>query len=147
MLRLGFKSIRPLRFHSLHEFDAVAEWINDVDAAEAGKIGIGLRRKTGRLAACNDSVEIFHDESRMRFLRGVKIFFDPGVDLDVAGFEPTAAAICEGCWLGHFFKAKNSRIKATRRILRAGRDGQLDVIEPKDFDERGISPWSVSQGK
>lgn len=71
----------PSRLRELHEFEAIPEGIEDVDATKAAEFGGGPGRQTGGVTAGYDGLEVLDDERRMGLLGRTKILFDSGMDL------------------------------------------------------------------
>lgn len=131
---VGLRSVceRALWTGAFHEFEAIAEGIENVDAAEIGEGGIRPGRKARALASSYDLVEIVDHECGVGALGGMEVFLDAKVEIHWAGREPDAAAARHGCRLGDFGEAEDSSVEATREGFDACGNRELHVIETKD---------------
>ncbi len=119
----------------LHELNAVAEWIEYVRAAIVGDWCVGAGRESGTFARCDDFVEIIDGECGMCAPRCVKIRvgFNAEMQIHWAGDEPDAVASGHRCGLGLFGETKNADVERASGVFAAGGDGDLHVIEAKDW--------------
>jgi len=78
----------------LHQFDAIAEGIEDVRAAVTIYRRVFASRESGALAGQDNFVEVVDDECRMRAASCVKIGigFDTEMKIHRAGHEPNTVA-------------------------------------------------------
>src|ERR1700733_6500284 len=81
-----------LRSGALHQFEAVTEGIEDVDAAKIIEGGVGFSEMAGALASRDDIVEIVHNKRWMRALGRMEIGLHAEVKIHGAGHEPYAVA-------------------------------------------------------
>ncbi len=77
---------------ALHQLEAIAEGIKNVDAAEAVERGVRLRSEARALAGGQDFVEVVDDEGWMSSLGRVKLGLDAEMQIHGAGGEPNAVA-------------------------------------------------------
>lgn len=103
-----------------------------------------IRLESGRLHACNQIIQVVHDESGMGFARRTEIRFNTQMQLGAPGLKPNSAAFVQPGRLREFCKPKQVDEKSPRPVLLAGRHGHLDMVDRANhglFDRvTGIHP-------
>lgn len=82
----------------LHEFDAVAEWICNIDTVVPIERLVVLHSKPSCGDSISDAAHVVHDEGRVRLGCRHEVGVDTEVDLQIAVLEPAAAASVARWW-------------------------------------------------
>lgn len=124
-----------LRSRALHQFDAIAEGIENVGAAQVADGRVRFCGEPGAFARRNCFIEIVDDERGMRALGGVKIGggFDAEMEIHWASCEPDAVTSGHRRGLLLLGETENADVKRARGFFTAGGNRHLHVIEAKDW--------------
>lgn len=127
-----FRLARELRRGAFHEFQAIAEGIENMSATEIVERCIGLGGKAGAFTGGDDGVEVINDQRGVSAPGRVEIGLDPNVKIYRAGEEPNTVAAGHGCGFFDFGQAENSGVEASGAFFATDGDRKLHVIEAKD---------------
>jgi hypothetical protein len=117
----------------LHQLEAVAEGVEDVDAAEAVEGGVLFCRDAGTLAGRKDGLETVDDERRMSPLGGGEIGLDAEMKIHGASDKPDALAGSHLRWLIDFGEAEYAGVEGARAIFAAHGNNNLHMVEAEDW--------------
>src|SRR5713226_7645864 len=124
---------RERALETLHEFEAVAEGVENMETTKTAKRNVGLDGGARSFAAREKLIEAFDHQRGMGFLRGMKILFHAEMKIQRAAGKPAAAASGHRRRLGNFGEAEDAGIEFAGAVFAAGRNGDLDVVKRKDF--------------
>lgn len=120
----------------LHQFNPIPERVKHVTAFEALQLRLGqVAFAACLLHDCDDGVEVFNEERRVRFARRTEIAFHTDVKLHMPGLKPCAAALCQCGGFWNFSKTKNADIKCPRVFFFTFGHRQLNMVNGEDFHE------------
>ena len=74
----------------------------------------------------------------MGFLSRAKVFLNAQVNLNASALEPASTAFCELGGLGDFSHAEKAGVEGACSVFRAGRHGELDVIDGEEAEHKLI---------
>jgi hypothetical protein len=120
-----------LRGCSLHQLDAIAEWIENVRAAKVADGRVGSCGESCALARGNDFVEVVDGERGVSTSGRVKIGggFDAEVQTHGARGEPDALAAGHRGRLLLLAETENADVKRAGDFFAAGGNRDLHVID------------------
>ena len=118
----------------MDQFEAVAEGIEDVAAANAWDAGVVSCFDAGVAEFCDQSIVVVTAQSRMGFFRGAEVFFDAEVDLDRAALEPASAAFSQFGRFGNFDHAEEIGVEGSALGLGVRRHGELHVVDGGEWE-------------
>src|SRR6266849_5764436 len=124
---------RERALEALHEFEAVAEGVEDMETAKTAKRNVGLDGGARGFAPREKLIEAFDQQRGMGLLCGMKILFHAEMKIQRASGEPAAAASGHRRRLGNFGEAKDAGIEFAGAVFAAGRNSDLDVVKRKDL--------------
>ena len=123
-----------LRSCALHQLEAIAEGIEDVDAAEVVEGRVGRVGRPARSQAATISSRLSTTSAGCARLAGWKsVGLDAKVEIHRACHEPDAVASCHRDRLCDFGETENSDVKRRARFFAASGNRELHVIEAKDW--------------
>jgi hypothetical protein len=119
---------------AFHQFDAIAEGVENVRAAEAADRRVGAGGQTRAFACGDDLVEVIDGECGVRASSGVKIGvgFDAEMQIYGTGHEPDAVASGQRGRLLLFGKTEDADVERASSFFATSGDSYLHVIEAKD---------------
>src|SRR5712691_3106513 len=124
---------RERALDALHEFEAVAKGVENMETAKTAKRNVGLDGGARGFATREQLIKAFDYQRGMGFLRGMKIFFHAEMKIQRAAGKPAAAASGHRRRLGDFDEAEHTGIEFAGAVFAAGGNSDLDVVKRKDF--------------
>jgi hypothetical protein len=125
VLRCGSSGGRP----RLHQFDAVAEWIVDIDVVVACKWLIFVYDVAHAPQPRNKNRQALDKQRRVSLPGRAKVCFDAQVDLQIAPLEPASPALCEVRRFRNLRNFESTLVKLASSGLAPCRHGKLNVLE------------------
>ena len=113
----------------LEELQAVAEWVIDVDASEAGEVGIPGGSSARGVEASDEHVKVVDEHARMCLASRPERLFDAKVQFDAMTAKPRAAPACEDRRLVDLSHAEHAGVERPRSVLVASGHRQLHVMQ------------------
>jgi len=129
LVALGPQSPPPQTLFGLHQLDAVAEGVVDIDPVIALKRLIGIDLVSGGRQVCHHCRKIIHNQTGMGFSHWPAILFDTDVNLHCVTLEPAPAAHRQMRRFGNFRNPKLIAIECTCLRFTAWRHTKLNMVD------------------
>src|SRR5581483_8964423 len=113
----------------LHQFDAIAERIRDVNPMETFQRFVGHNRIAGFSATPDEIIQPCYQQRGVRFLCRPEILLYSKVDFERAIFKPYAAAFGQMFGLWFLGQAEDAAIETPCPVFPFGRHGELYVFD------------------
>jgi len=117
----------------VNQLKPVAERIVDVAASNARNVSVVLRLNASGPKSCHQSIVVMTTQSRMRFLRGTKIFLNAQMNLDHTALEPASAALGEFWRLGNLGHTQQFAVESSSLRFGARRHRELHVLDSTEW--------------
>jgi hypothetical protein len=118
-----------------------------VHAAKIIERSVGLYHETSAYAGVDDFIQIIDNQRGMSTLCGVKIGLNSKMKIHWTRDEPDTVASCHFRWLCDFRQTEDSAVELTRACFAAYGNGDLHVIEIKDWHKLPAVPRVRPQPK
>jgi hypothetical protein len=122
-----------------HQFEAIAEGIEDMDTAETVEGGVGPDGDASSFAGGEDCLESFSYERRMGTLGRSEIGLETEMKIHGAGNKPDAFSLGHLRRLFDLREAKDSQVKGSGAAFARHRNGDLHMIDAEDSHGRTLS--------